>query len=184
MPLSELAASKRVAILAISHFNKGNNAHADYKITDSLAFVAAARAVSFSVAEPDTDRMLLMAGKTNISQKAPTLAYRIRDAVVFDGDGGPISTSQIEWLEVSDVTAEEAFASKANPRKLEKAEDFLRVTLMDGPALVSEIKRLAGDKFSWPTVKHAKAQLSVKARKGGFQGQWIWELPEVEHAGE
>jgi len=42
-PLGEWAALRRVAILAITHFNKGGNAHHDYKITDSLAFVAVAR---------------------------------------------------------------------------------------------------------------------------------------------
>ena len=49
---------------------------------------------------------------------------------------------------------------------------------MDGPVAVSEIKGLAGDRISWPTVKRAKAQLGVKARKGGFEGGWVWELPE------
>lgn len=35
------------------------------------------------------------------------------------------------------------------------------------------------DGFSWATVRRAKDELGIKARKDGFEGGWQWTLPDT-----
>jgi hypothetical protein len=181
-------ALRRVAILAITHFNKGGNAHHDYKITDSLAFVAVARVISFSVTEVDEDgaetgRVLLLPGKTNIGAKAASLAYKIVGATVHDAKVGDIPTSHIHWDGVVATTADDAFAEHSGKAdKSEKAEDFLVLTLQDGPVLVPDIRRRAGSKHQWKTIERAKTKLKIISHREGFgPGSTVkWALPDPE----
>jgi putative DNA primase/helicase len=188
-PLGEWAARRKVAILAISHFNKGGNAHHDYKITDSLAFVAVARVILFSIIEKDDDgtetgRTLLLPGKTNIGAKAESLAYKIVGATVKDAKIGDIKTSRLEWTGVVATTADDAFAEhKGHANPVDKAETFLQLVLLDGPMLVDDIRRRAKEKHSWGTLERAKKKLGiVSERRGGTgpNGHWCWYLPDPD----
>jgi hypothetical protein len=59
------------------------------------------------------------------------------------------------------------------------AEEFLEDILKGGPVSTKEIKEAANAHgHSWRTVNRAKAELGVKAVKGGFNEGWSWRLPE------
>ena len=56
--------------------------------------------------------------------------------------------------------------------------DRLQERLRSGPVkaddLVEEAKQ---EGISFATLRRAKKELGIKSRKGGFDGEWIWELP-------
>ena len=86
-PFIKLAQRHDVAIVAVSHLNKGTGLHANYRVTGSIAFTATARAVYLIAKDPDDPkRRLMMPIKNNLAQDETGLAYRInvtRDGIAF-----------------------------------------------------------------------------------------------------
>jgi hypothetical protein len=77
-PLIKLAQRHDVAIVAVSHLNKGTGLHANYRITGSIAFTATARAVYLIAKDPyDPKRRLMMPIKNNLAEDEAGLAYGI-----------------------------------------------------------------------------------------------------------
>ena len=67
-PLAELAARRGVAILGVSHLNKGSGA-AMYRTTGSLAWVAAARAVwAVGRDQENPERIIMLPVKMNLTK--------------------------------------------------------------------------------------------------------------------
>lgn len=102
-PLAELAARHRVAVLCVSHLNKGGGP-AMYRTNGSLAFVAAARA-AFMVTRDQADpaRRLMLPLKNNLAPDVDGLAYSVQTAE----NEAPV----VVWEpEAVTVTAEEALA--------------------------------------------------------------------------
>jgi AAA domain len=158
-PLSEMADRLAVAVVSITHFNKGsagNKTRALHKVIGSIAFVGAPR-MAFAVVEEadDTGRRLFLPIKHNIAPPAKGLAYRLEQAVAgYIGNDEPVYASRIAWDdEPVDVTADQAIAEheeslrgeKGEGRKpaREKAEKFLLSWLKDGPRPAAIIERAA-----------------------------------------
>ena len=81
------------------------------------------------------------------------------------------------------ITANEALAAgraaKREPSKLEKATQFLREQLQNGPKAVKDIEKAAeNENLSWRTVETAKELLHVSTRKTALGGGWVWELTD------
>jgi len=188
-PLSKWAEERKIAVICISHFTKGGNSHALYRVTDSLAFTAACRTVALTAKEHDDDgnetgRNLLLKGKNNLSSDAGGLAYKFQNMIVeFSGDDF-IQAPRIVWDGVVAVTAEEALAKRSGKlSKIEKAQEFLRTILANGPMAASKIYERAEGKHTRATIKRAKAKLGIKPKRvGGVadDGEWQWVLPDVE----
>lgn len=175
MPLAEMAARRRVAVLCVSHLNKSSGP-AMYRTTGSLAFVAAARAV-FAVAKDQNDasRRLVVPIKCNLSKDGTGLAYRIGER-----DGAPV----IEWeVEPVTVSAEEALAAanqdNESRSQTDEAVDWLRRELDSGPAKAADVQkqaRLAG--ISDKALRRARERLGIRPHKTEFSGGWTWALHE------
>lgn len=175
-PLGELASEHRVAVVCVSHLNKGGGTSAMYRITGSLAFVAAARAALAVTKDPEDEaRRLILPIKNNIGPDSTGLAYRVE----LGSNGAPFA----EW-EPDPVTqtAEEVFSSgQDNEERTERAEakEWLRDLLRDGPIAAKEIERDAkGAGHQWRTLKRAKKELGIVASKTRFDGGWEWSLPK------
>ncbi len=79
-PLSELAEKYQIAVICVSHLNKGGGNSATYRVMGSLAFVAAARASFIVTRDPqDPDKRLFLAGKNNIGNDSGGYAYTIKE---------------------------------------------------------------------------------------------------------
>ena len=183
-PVSDLAAKHGVAIVAISHLNKGGTGEAMGRITGSLAFVAAARA-AFLVQKDaeDAKRRLFLPVKNNLGTDDTGLAFRIVEKDVGNGIRAPA----IEWEdERVTISADEALAAaSANEGEegnaLCEAVEFLEKILADGPVPQKTINSDAkGNGVSERTLKRAKSKLRVVARKIGMDGGWTWGLPPAE----
>ena len=174
-PLAEVATRRGVAVVAVTHLNKGAGAQlseALHRVTGSIAWVAAARAAVLVAKDPgDPDRRLVMVAKNNLAPDRLGLAYRVRL-----GAHGPV----VEWeSEPVTVSAEEVLAGgeQAEDRTAtDEAVDFLEDLLAGGPVeaakAIKEAKRLG---ISEKALRRARERLGVRARKREFAGGWVWE---------
>lgn len=182
-PVTEMAGRLDVAILTISHFNKGtsaNNAKALHKFMGSIAFVAGPR-IAFAVVEDmdDAERRLFLHVKNNLAPPPCGLAFRLKQTPLPETN---ISTSRIVWeADPVSMTADEAVSARQSTERapaLAEAKQFL--TDLVGPdgtdveTIEKEAKR-AG--LSWATVRRAKDDLGIKSVKSGLSGGWVWKKP-------
>ena len=110
-PLGEFAERRNVAMVFISHLNKGGAGKVDalMRIIGSVAWAAAVRAAYMFCQDPDEEgRSLFLCGKINVAKKPKGLAYRI-DEVELPGLG---MHPKITWLGEVDTTANDAIAGQ------------------------------------------------------------------------
>jgi len=139
--LGTLAEKYHVAILAISHLNKSQS-HVIYRVTGSLAFVAAARTCYVVAEDPQNpDRRLVLRVKNNIHKDRSGIAY----AIVDDEQGRPTIAFEAEPVRMLPGEAlGDGKAVKPDPPKLAEAKEFLRSALADGqPHLSTEVTEAA-----------------------------------------
>ncbi len=182
-PLSDLAEKFDVAILLVTHLNKGNGA-AIYRSIGSIAFAAAARS-SWVVTKDKEDgsRRLVLPAKNNLGKDDSGMAYRIETA---DNDA-PFLMWEAEPVYI-DIN--EALSDLPDDLRTERedAKEWLEAELSQGPVAAKDLQigaRQAG--HSWSTVKRAKSELGVQPKKCGFKGGWVWYHPDdlpVIHEGD
>jgi len=179
--LGKLAAELRVAVLVVSHLNKANGTNAVYRITGSLAFVAAARAVFAIARDPERkERRLMLPIKNNLALDTEGYAYAV---TVADNDA-----PYIRWEdERVTQTAEEILSGTPSPREqalIERgaeAQRWLREKLQAGPQPASNIYTAAErEGISERDLKRAKRAMGVLAEPKGYGGAWHWSLPRTQ----
>jgi len=175
-PLADLAARHRVAVVAISHLNKGTG-DALARVMGSVAFVAAARAVYAVTKDPDDpSRRLFLPVKNNLGNDTTGLAYRLvpvgRDVVRVVWESAPIT------VPADDALAPVDQRRGPEPENREEAQSWLADFLAGGPRpaedCLSEAARVG---ITHATLRRAKAAAGVVAEKLGYGGGWIWRLP-------
>jgi len=183
-PLSDLAAKHDVAMVAVSHLNKGGHGPAIYRTMGSLAFVAAARAVwAITKDENDLARRLMVSVKNNLARDPGGLAYHLYS----EGDD---TVPALAWdAEPVTITADDALAPPApGPEPDERAEaiEWLRAALADGPRLGKEVEEEAteGRGFSKGTLRRAREALKVQSARSAEDRRYYWHLPGHESATE
>ncbi|MBE3123213.1 MAG: AAA family ATPase [Planctomycetes bacterium] len=172
-PLAEMAARNRVAVVAVTHLNKGQGSALN-RVIGSIAFTAAARAAYVVTKDEDAPaRRLMLPAKNNLGCDEDGFAYHL--------EGEP--TPHVEWEPVPvAMSADEAVGLEPRrgpqPDARHDAEAWLLDFLAAGPRLAKEVyENAAGDGHTKDTIRRAKATLNVKASKDGYQGAWTWTLP-------
>ena len=173
-PVADLAARRGVAIVGVSHLRKGLSPVAIYRVTGSLAFTAAARAVYAIVRDPaEKARRLLLPVKCNLSPDSSGLAYRVESV-----EGVPY----LHWEEGRVEQAADALLGEPGGEhhsELEEAADFLRDVLADGPIPAVELQRLAREAgISMRTINRAKRIAGASSRRQGKI--WVWALQDCQ----
>jgi putative DNA primase/helicase len=178
-PLDAFAAQHRCAIFGVTHPPKAVQSKAINAFTGSLAFVAASRTAFVAIEEPETDRRLLLAVKSNIGPTAAGIGYRLEPAKTAKG----IEAIRVKWdTEPVNFTANEALnaaaeAARGGGQKRE-AEAFLAAYLEAQPMPTDKVQAAArANGISERTLDRAKKSLRVVAEKAGYQGVWTWRLP-------
>jgi putative DNA primase/helicase len=187
-PVCELAAELKVAIVGVMHFNKKMDiTNALLRISDSLAFGAAARHVYAVINDANNNRKLFVRAKNNLAagDKEKTLAFRFGVNKVGDDPETrePIYAPYILWephyVDVTAIEAMQAATQSKSPTALDDAKKFLRDVLVNGPVPSNEILEEAeANGISRGTLRRAKDDLKIKAKKDGVRGPWIWHPPE------
>jgi hypothetical protein len=194
-PLAEMANRLKIAVVAVTHLNKGGagNQNAVSRFAGSIAFIAAARA-AFAVIEDHDDegRRLLLQAKTNLGKKCEGLAFRIEQRLVASDilssnvmfEAAHVSASIDEAL-----SASESRGSGEKGTNKDEAANFLRTVLAGGALPVLQIEseaREAGLLGPDSPISQNKAFRSARKeldiapqRQGGTgaKGQWVWGLP-------
>jgi len=176
-PLADLAERRRVAILAVTHLNKGEG-RAMYRATGSVAFTATARA--FWAVGPDKenppDGRSFAPGKNNLAKMPGGLNYSIVGVKIVDLEDeiGVVAWSQGEVA----ITADDLLGEQvATTDALLDAKEWLSDWLANGPKPGKETEEAASKAEIKPrTLRRAKRALDVRSFRSGFQGPTNWEL--------
>ena len=176
-PAIEFADEIGACLLCVTHLNKGGQGNALSRVTGSIAFTAAARA-SFLVSRDndDHDLRLMLPLKNNLVKDTHGFGYRIE----YKNLSG-IETSCVTWgknavnLSAEDVLSDHGERSKNRS----KAEVFLIQELAGGMEIpCKELYERAEEMgISRKVLWLVKDKLGVVARKEGYQGSWVWSLP-------
>jgi len=161
-PVAELAQRARVAVIGVTHLNKGSS-KAIYRTMGSLAFVAAARAVWGIVEDEDIPgRVLMLPVKNNIAPKGDGLAYQILSHEL----GG----SYLEWEPESvEASMDETLYQDGERSAVDEAADWLEDVLAYGRVATTDLQRLAKQAgHSWATVRRAKNKIRAEHEQEGF----------------
>jgi hypothetical protein len=172
--LGNLAERHECAVVCIRHLNKAVGGKALYAGLGSIDFAAAARSV-LQVGEHEGERFLAHV-KSSLAPQGKSIRYELADGAV-------------NWLGVSDVTAEEMRALPMQERgesTVEAAVSFLQDFLEDGPQPSNTVSRAAKEEgISAATLRRAKEQLGVLYQRenapGGERGKgkWVCFLPDI-----
>ncbi|WP_298852792.1 AAA family ATPase [uncultured Aquimonas sp.] len=173
-PLCAVASKHRVALVAVSHLNKGSGGAAIYRTTGSLGFVAAARAcLLVATPEDQPDLRYLLPVKNNLAPMGSGISYRICATEA----GVPY----VEWIPgVIDMNADEVLTVSPTEEKSATRDcaKWLSVVLSSGPkpakTVIAEAEELG---FTTKVLRRARERLGIDPRKSDLRGGWIWELP-------
>lgn len=182
-PLADLASRYRVAILAVTHLNKGHGGNAIHRFSGSLGFVAAARGAWVVTKDQSDDaRRLMVPAKNNLApDDAGAFAYRI---LARPGALGDVPVVEWEPGRV-DISAGDALEDDEERTAVDEAADFLIALLRDGVTDAKEIfKHARSNGFPEKTLRRAKKALHVTSERDGFAGKWRWRLPSESDQAE
>lgn len=175
-PVTDFAARTGIAVIGIMHMRKSET-DAMLRVSGSIAFVAAARAVWGFGVDPDDDAQRVMVGvKCNLAALGNALAYKISAEI----ENVPYIVWQKEprVLDAEEVLGGSKKEKRARAERASEAEDWLKQRLAGGPVAQQQLKTEAADKdISYMTLRRAKDHLGVESHKTGLAGAWYWELP-------
>ncbi|HEY4233045.1 MAG TPA: AAA family ATPase [Lacipirellulaceae bacterium] len=206
VPLAELAHSRRLAIVAVSHLRKQQGS-AIHRTMGSLAFLTAARAAWIICEDPaNSDRRLLLPVKSNLAGRADGLAYTVEQKTVAPQTPDslapnpqpqalspqPQAPPTIRWsAEPINLSADDGLAGRIRPLGRPKCERgevarWLQQALAAGPRLSRDLENEAvANGFSSRTLQRAFRDIDGKAVRAGFGpvGEWFWQLPTTGQEG-
>ena len=184
-PLAAMADRLDVALVGLIHVSKAQSSDALTLLMGSRAFAAVARAVLFTMIDPDDDaRRLLGQPKNNLGRTdLATLTFTIDGTCVATTTQGEIWTGQLTWGESVDRTIHEALESLADQRtdrqQVMDAGTWLcdYLTEAGGTAAADAIVKAArAVGFSRATMYRAQAKLQLKHVYRGFPRTAYWIL--------
>lgn len=129
----------------------------------------------------ESDRRVIARAKSNTSVDTGGFAYTIEQVALHRG----ITTVRVVWREVLHGSARDILASVENDgssddgSKFGVAKAFLISALANGPVESKHLVENAREmhEISKDTLKRAKTELCIVARKSGIDGPWLWEFP-------
>ncbi len=178
-PVADLAASRRLAVVLVSHLRK-RPGRALYQTLGCQAFVAMARAkwiVRYDTS--DSERRIFFSPKSNLGPDVGGLAFRIEKV-------SPSGSALIRWepdavrVTVDSSEIDQRSAHRVAYRRQEASEWLFRFLTDRREAPANEIYGV-GDSygFSYSTLRRAADDLNVQKIKtrGTKHGCWVWRLP-------
>lgn len=175
-PVKDFAEEMAIAVLGITHFNKGTSGRAISRIIDSVAFVGLPRIVMVAFKKKGNGS-LIMRAKSNIGPDNGGYEFYTYVEPLFGYDG--ITANRVGWKGYVEGSADEhlqeaesAFVEPESER--ERAEQFLLDELDDGmrkeSAVISDKAKSLG--ISGNALFRAREALGIKSRRVGK----VWYL--------
>lgn len=186
-PLHKLAEQTGAAVIGVMHLNKTQVDDVVRRVGGSVGFVGLARSIVLWTRDPEDEdetsaERVMTHAKCNVAPLGPSVKYQIEEQ-----RNGEIVTARVVPTGEAKVSARQALAGK-NGAKRNSAKTWLEGVLTAGDVSVSELQELAAaEGYSWGTVRNAKKELPIVARRvGGVgkEGHWVWTLNEFEVSDE
>ncbi len=181
-PLAGLANSTGCAVLLVRHLSKSAGTNAVYRGSGSIGILGSARTGLLLARHPDDPELRVLAmTKTNLGPPAASLGFRL-----VSGENG----AALQWTGPVDLTADElcgAQTAQVSRRPRERAAEFLKDALANGPRPVTEVGKLAAEAgISWRTIERAKRIIGVVTEqvRAGEKPGWYWRLPSLDADGD
>jgi hypothetical protein len=180
-PLTMMAATKGITIIAIMHLKKGDAAPL-MRVINSVGFVATARTVWGFGNDPVSEKPCMVPMKNNLGPLGKAISYIVETSPHHVADG----VSRIVWGKEFEITADEALRDMQHTgrvaTKLVEITLWLQDALKDGPVSVPSLTAKAKQlEYGWRTVERVKEHMGVKSSKAKtFGGVWFWSLPVEE----
>jgi hypothetical protein len=188
-PLTDAADRGRFSVVGLIHVNKTATSDPLTTVMASRAFVAVARAVLFTVLDPEQPGMRLLGNeKNNLGRMdLPTRMFEVVSKVVGQDpvDGRPVETGMLRWVGDSQRTVREAIRDAArspDSRDAQReAEGWLRDWLRANPVSDSKDVKQAGrdEGHSERTLKRARKKIGAGVLSVGFPRRTVWSKPGV-----
>jgi len=179
--LAKMAERQNVAVVLVSHTNKGKWSNAQHAVMGSSAYNYTCRANFLVDRDPDDPgRCLLAENGCNWAVDIKTLPFRMLKTM---------NGSVVQWAdEAVETTADDmaAFAARSQDRRRGQnddsiaCDDWLKETLSGGMVAAGEMPALAkAAGFTIDQAKRAKSRLKVKSHRegAGKTAAWFWWLP-------
>lgn len=175
--LAKLAERTGCAIVVVRHLNKtvltGNPL---YRGGGSIGIIAAARSGLLVGRDPEDEtgaRRILVSTKCNLAIPPAALAYRLESTLN--------GVARVVWEGPVDCDARQLLDDEGGAlTKRDRAKDFLRDLLSDGPIRATEVFASAkAEGLSERTVNRAKAELRIRAERQS-EGHWTWSLQRAK----
>lgn len=172
-PLCMLAQKFGIAVVGVMHLNKREDASGVYRISGSLAFPAAARAVWWvKQAKHDADTRQFLPAKFNLGPPPTGLEFFVAGAQ----DGTP----RVQFGEeiAPEHVAAESPTSPEGLGKIDLAKELLLEMLGGGMKEAKDVLRWAAEAGITPsTLARARSELGIIAKRIGGNGPWFMTLP-------
>jgi hypothetical protein len=167
-------------VAGIAHFNKSSGTDASSLITASGAFKDVARYIFAFATDPEDGTQVITQTKNSLGRSdLPSLAYRIINATVPTGKGDA-NVGRFVLDGPADRTVADILDGQAREERGEKerAEDYLRDVLAEGPRRSKDVEEAAKEahNISQKTLKRARLALRIPTAKHG--DAWWISLPE------
>jgi putative DNA primase/helicase len=183
-PLKDMAEDLEVAVIGLAHFNKKDDVKsALLRVSDSIAWVAAARSTYVVVDDPeDKDCKLFAKAKNNLARDNKALRYGMGVKTVgHDAKlGVDVEAPHIVWHpQHVNITANEAMEAAGGRTAKREAKEFLLNRLEAGPVSSDDILEEAKQEgIAERTLRRIKKEMGIESyREGGSTGAWFWKLP-------
>jgi hypothetical protein len=158
-PLARLAERRRCAVVLVRHLIKSGGTNAVYRGGGSIGVVASCRAAWLVGRDPrDSEQCVLAQVKNNLAPAQPSLVYRVDQAT-------PEAPARFSWQGTSPLSASQLLSAQgAALRPRQRARDFLRKFLQNGPRTSEEIWQAALEyELSTNTIKRVKKMLKIES---------------------
>jgi hypothetical protein len=170
MPYVPVAEKHKTAIIMIGHLNKYAPGKGLDRILGSVEFRNVARSIFMFARDPaNDDRRLMIHSKCSFGRELPTLEFFIDK-----------ETGEFRWGGETTDTADEVLATGEAPKQrervqMDRAKEFLRKMLADGPVTSKKLEKEAEKLGLQRAIWRAKTEMGIKARKG-IGGRFLWSL--------
>lgn len=190
-PLAKIAQRNNCTVLAVRHLTKSARDKSIYRGQGNIAFSAGARSILLAGRNPNDPARRsfgLTHIKSNYDAHGPALGYEL-ESVEVPQLGPDQHRARIRWTGVDEnLTANQLLAPESDAKPRDKAKDFLKAFLANGPQDQKEIIAAAAERdISEATLKRAKKTLGVESQRAGVRGKdgtwrkgesrWLWYLP-------
>jgi hypothetical protein len=170
--LAVVAQKHRCGIAGLAHLNKGDARDLLSRVVGSVGFTTSVRSVIGVGEHPSDERdRVAVLGKANMTDKSsvPALRFRVETIEVDHPDGGTVNTASVVIVGEEDGVDPHSIVSGLGSEERaerDRATEWLREILSDGPMLLRDIERLAREEnIARATLHRAKGPAGVHSER-------------------